>query len=433
MKIYATKIILLCCVFSIVSITAVAAQVTITAAEWQEDLLQLQKTVHSDYPFLFKKIKASDFDAKVAEFYTEIPSLEPHEIPVGFSRIVSLFQYGHTQIPFSSIAKEHVLPINLYQFSDGVFIEGAHNDYVQTVGAKVIAIEGVAIEKALKMVRAVVPAENDQYFKAFGIRFVTAPAVLHAQGVISTFKTDISLTLEKEGATFQQVFKAVRLKEISKSYSLTVPNDQWVSARNQNSTPFYLKHLQEKIYYFEYLKDQKVVYARQSQVFNAEDESIADFYNRLFAFIEVNDVEKLIFDVRLNGGGNNYLVKPLITGVIETKKINQKGKFFVITGRRTFSAAQNMVNRLDNYTNAIFVGESTAENINFYGDSKPVVLTNSNLTVYLSWAWWQDKPAWENGEGLWPDLFIKTSFEAYRSNQDPVLEAALSYKTVQDK
>ena len=44
---------------------------------------------------------------------------------------------------------------------------------------------------------------------------------------------------------------------------------------------------------------------------------------------------------------------------------------FVIIGRRTFSACQNLVNELDNYTNAIFIGEPTAENINFYGDTRP--------------------------------------------------------------
>ncbi len=31
----------------------------------------------------------------------------------------------------------------------------------------------------------------------------------------------------------------------------------------------------------------------------------------------------MVLDVRLNGGGNNYLNKPVVTGIIESKKINQ--------------------------------------------------------------------------------------------------------------
>ncbi|MEL6810708.1 MAG: tetratricopeptide repeat protein [Bacteroidota bacterium] len=403
------------------------AQESMTASQWQEDLRFLQSTVHKDYPFLFDKVTASDFDAEVEKLYAEIPSLEPQELPVAFARIVSLFEYGHTQLPFSTLAKDHVLPINLYWFTDGVFIEGAHKTYENTVGAKVLEIEGVPIEKVFEMIRPVVPVENDQYFKAYGIKFATAPSVLHAQRVMPKFKTTVTLTLEKEGRQFTQEIASVAYKDISRDYGWVVPNDTWVSGRDQSKTPLYLKHLQDKIFYFEYLEDEKTVYARQSKVRNQEDETLAEFYKRLFEFIDTHEVEKLIYDVRLNGGGNNFLNKPLITGVIETKKINQRGKFFVITGRNTFSACQNLVNRLDNYTNVIFVGEATSENINFYGDARRVTLPNSKLNTYLSWAWWQDKAPWENGEWMAPHIAVSMTSTDYFTNQDPTLAAALNY------
>jgi tetratricopeptide (TPR) repeat protein len=137
-------------------------------------------------------------------------------------------------------------------------------------------------------------------------------------------------------------------------------------------------------------------------------------------------VERLILDVRLNGGGDNHKNKPIVTGVIRTEKINQAGKFFVITGRRTFSACQNLVNELDNYTNCIFVGEPTAENINFYGDTEELTLPKSKIPVYLSFAWWQDKPQWVNDPWTAPHLAVDMSFEDFRSNRDPVLETALT-------
>ena len=86
---------------------------------------------------------------------------------------------------------------------------------------------------------------------------------------------------------------------------------------------------------------------------------------------------------RLLGGAVRELVVP-----------RREGKLFVLIGRRTFSAAQNLTNELDNYLPVIFVGEPTGENINFMGDNRPVTLPRSGLTFYLSWAWWQDKPQW---------------------------------------
>ena len=117
----------------------------------------------------------------------------------------------------------------------------------------------------------------------------------------------------------------------------------------------------------------------------------------------------------------------MITGIIRSEKINKSGKFFVILGRRTFSTCQNLVNELDTYTEAIFVGEPTAENINFYGDNRLVELPNSKIPARLSFAWWQDKPEWENGPWLAPHLAVDMTFEEYKNNHDPALEAIWEY------
>lgn len=401
---------------------------TLLATEWQDDLRFLQTKAHKEYPFLFKKITSEDFDAAVDKLYQEIPSLEAHEIPVAFSRIVALFEYGHTQLPFSTLANDQILPVNIYQFSDGVYIEGAHKNHLKIVGAKVLEIEGIPIMKVFEMIRPVVPAENDQYFKAYGLRFAMVPNILHAQGVISELKSDITFTLEKDGKTFKHTLKAVPRDQLSIDYSYVTPNDDWVSSRDQAWTPNYLKDL-EKLYYYEYFPKQKAVYVRHSSIRNDVSEDIKTFYGKVFDFIDTNDVEKLILDVRLNGGGNNYLNKPIITGIIERPELNKEGKFFTIIGRRTFSACQNLVNELDNYTNTIFVGEPTAENVNFYGDTKREILPNSGLSVYLSFAWWQDKPQWENRDWTIPHIAVDMTFHDYRTNYDPVLEAALNFSS----
>ena len=403
------------------------AQNTLSAAEWQEDLRHLQTLIHKDYSFLFKKTTAKDFDALVEELYHKIPSLEAHEIPIALARIVSSFEYGHTQITFSTVAKNGVLPINLYHFNDGVFIEGVQKEHETTLGAKVLKIGGKPIEDALALIRPVVPAENDQYFKGYGLRFLTVPDILHAQRVIPKASNSITLTLEKDGSTFEYTFPKIPLKALSRDYLFTIPNDQWLSSRSLDKTPLYLKHLNDKFYYFEYLADSKTLYVRQSSVFNDPSETLKDFYNRLFEFIDQNDIDKLIYDVRLNGGGNNYNNVNLIKGLMARPNINKKGHFFYIIGRNTFSACQNLTNEITNYTEAIIVGEPTAENVNFYGDARREVLPNSKISAYLSYAWWQDKPQWENKDWTIPHLAADMSFEQYATNQDPVLEEALTY------
>jgi tetratricopeptide (TPR) repeat protein len=403
------------------------SQTGLTPADWQSDLKFLQQTVHKDYPFLFKKVTTEKFDSAVKKLHKEIPAMKGHEILAGFGRIICLFQYGHTNLSWrESPVKYHMTPVNFYWFSDGVYIEGADKKYAQAVGARLVNVEGVPVMEALNAVRPLVPAENEQFFKSYSLDLLTIPEALHAQRVTKELKTTVTYTLEKDGKTFEQTFTAVAAFRFPREYGFVKNGGDWISARNQDVTPNYLKNL-DKIYYFEYLPEDKALYVRHSQIQDDKDEAIPAFYKRVFDFIEKNDVERLVLDVRLNGGGNNYKNKPVVTGVIESKKINKPGKFFVIIGRNTFSACQNLVNELHNYTNAVFVGEPTAENINFYGDTRRIVLPKSKLPVFLSFAWWQDKPQWENDDWLAPQLVVETSFDDYRSNRDPVLEACLKF------
>lgn len=404
------------------------AQTGLSAADWQSDLRFLQETIHKDYPFLFKKTTPEKFDAAVEQLYREIPKLQEHEIEVGLARLVSSFEYGHTALSLRrGPVKFHQLPVNLYFFSDGIYIEGIRKEYKEALGAKVISIEGTPVEKALEAIRPVVPTENDQYLKGYGLPYLLIPEILHAQKITPVLKQNITFTLERNGKTFEQTIASTDIADQPTDYGFTQQNDEWLSIRNQNATPLYIKDL-DKLYFYEYLPQHKTVYVRHSQVLDDQNQAtIKDFYNGVFDFIEKNDVDRLVIDVRLNGGGNNYKNKPVVTGIIQTKKINQTGKLFVIIGRRTFSACQNLVNEFSNYTNAIFIGEPTGENVNFYGDNHRVELPKSKTPVFLSFAWWQDKPQWENNPWLAPHLAVDMSFEQYRNNQDPVLDAALSF------
>ena len=187
------------------------AQQKIGSAQWQEDLRFLQHTVHKDYAFLFKKTTATAFDAAVDAFYEAIPEMQDHEVLVGFAKIIAMFQYGHTKISFSEgPVPYHQLPILTYQYKEGTFIHAAHKDYSSLVGAKILEVEGMPIDQVLKAIYPVVPAENEQFFKAYGGAYMSMPEVLHAQGITKNLKENVSFTLEKNGTVFNTTVIAKR-------------------------------------------------------------------------------------------------------------------------------------------------------------------------------------------------------------------------------
>lgn len=400
----------------------------INVAQWQEDLRFLQKTIHQDYAFLFVKTTKEAFDAKVEALYKDIPNLQAHEIVVRMTSIIASFKYGHTGISlYQKPINFHSLPYNLYEFEDEIYIQGLHKNDQKALGAKVVKINGIPIAEALEKIKPVVNAENEQYFKAYGIKYLSWPEVLHAQRITNTLQQEVVLTLQKEGKQFTHSFPVMADGERVPTHRGYVhQSEDWLDARDQSTTPLYLKNL-DKVYYATYLENKKAMYVRHSRIADEAEESTKDFYTRVLKEVENKEAEKLIIDIRLNGGGNNYLNKDVIKGIIQTEQINAIGKLFVIIGKRTFSACQNLVNELDNYTNVIFVGEPTAENINFWGDNRPLKLPNSGIIISLSYLWWQDKPSLENAEWMAPAIPVTMSFDEYRNNEDPVLQAALNF------
>lgn len=399
-----------------------------TTAEWQSDLKSLQHVVHSKYSNLFYNITAENWDKEVDKFYNAIPGMNNYEIVAGFVKLVALFQIGHTRINLSPLQNGdgkiqlHSYPVQFYKFSDGVYIIRADKKYKDAVGGKILSIGNIDIEKALEAVRPLVSFENEQGFNSSSMYFLTIAEFLKTQGIAES-DAEVTVKYLKDGHVETAVLKSDNNSAYLSHTGLNTPGD-WVSVRNTGEVPLWQKE-PLSYRYMEYLPESKILYVRHSAVVDDSAQTIESYFNNVFDFIDKNDVEKFVLDVRMNGGGNNYLNKPLITGIIKSEKINKDGKFYCIIGRRTFSAAQNLVNELEKYTEVIFAGEPTSENVNFYGDALTEELLVSGLQARLSWLWWQNLDPRDKRKATYPYLAVDMSFDDYKNNLDPVMNAVL--------
>jgi hypothetical protein len=155
-------------------------------------------------------------------------------------------------------------------------------------------------------------------------------------------------------------------------------------------------------------------------------ESLAVFTARIFRFIDENPVARLVIDLRWNNGGNTFLEMPLLHRLIGCEKVNRRGGLFVIIGRRTFSAAQNLATMIERHTEAIFAGEPTGASPNFVGESIPVELPYSKIRGTISDLYWQSGWAMDYRTWIAPRLYAPPTFATYTANRDPALEAILA-------
>ncbi len=255
------------------------------------------------------------------------------------------------------------------------------------------------------------------------------PEILHALEITNSLKT-VQFAVEKDGkqrVVSVQPTSSTEVKELDDTDTSWLNDPGWTDMRDKTSapTPLWLKDINNK-FWFEFLPDSKLLYVQINEIGNKKDETLAAFSKRLFEFVEINPVEKLVLDLRLNRGGNNTLITPLITDIIKSK-INKRGNFFTIMGRSSWSAAQNLLNELERYTNTLFVGEPSGSKGNTYGDSRRITLPNSKIIARVSVYYWQDWYPWDTRQWTAPNLTAELSPEDYKNNSDPAMKVILNY------
>ncbi|MBK7869357.1 MAG: hypothetical protein IPJ74_01075 [Saprospiraceae bacterium] len=239
-----------------------------------------------------------------------------------------------------------------------------------------------------------------------------------------------------DGRTEQGMLETFPWKLENHSEMLNPSRKAWVYA-NTNATnplPLYLQY-PEKNYWMQFIENQKILYFQFNQVVNqfnhAEnkaEESIETFSKRLLETITENPVEALVIDIRNNTGGNGFLALPIIKTIIKSEKINQSGKLFVITGRRTFSAAIDFACKLELWTNAMFIGEPTGSSPNNYGEHNPIILPYSGLMAsYASRYFQHGYSSNDNRPFIAPNIAAELRSSDYFNNIDPAMEAILKY------
>jgi tetratricopeptide (TPR) repeat protein len=389
------------------------ADITRTEA-WTGDLNYLQNRIIEVHYNLDDVMTEKDFNTLFDELKARIDELSDEQILVEIMKIIGRLGTGHNFIiPTSSkVGALKRLPIQIYQFTDGMYIVDAEEGFEKWIGFKVGKIGDTSIEDALEKTTLVNARDNDMQTLWLGPYFLSMPDVLKGLGIIENEKQVTISVIDSKG----------------KSQKLTMEPMSWnftgfpiTPPLKKESQPLYLSKM-DNIFWYESILENQAIYIKFNSVQDKNDQSLKDFTLEIQNLIDQKKPQFLVLDLRHNYGGNGAIRNHMLKLLVKFEANNPEGKIFVLMGRATYSAAQNLLTELSAQTNAILVGEPSSSKPTFVGEAGWFQLPYSGLIGIAASQYHKSSEAEDFRKWIAPHIPVSLSSTDYFSGNDMALD-----------
>jgi hypothetical protein len=376
--------------------------------QWHEDLQFLARELAKRHGDAFHHVSRERFNADVAELERRLDGLNPDEIYVGLNRIANLIGDGHTYIEFPPDTAN--LPIDIKRFGDDYRVDFVAAGQEKAIGMRVLNVQDMPLARARELLLTMTPQDETPVLAQARIEnFLTMGIVLHGYGIIPDRNTARFTLAGDDGHEFRMEFHALT----------PAAKVRWVPVYKE--PPLFRQKAGEPFWYTS-LPDSRAVYCNFRSY-----RQLAKNARGLLELVDQQHPDKLVIDLRQNGGGDyfeglRYLIEP----IRKRPDINRKGHLFVLIGPHTFSAAMSNAAHFRTKTAALLVGEPIGEKPNSYQEPRQMNLPNSHLMVRYSTKFYRFVETGENM--IRPDHEIVPSWNEFKAGRDPVLEWVLKYE-----
>lgn len=203
-----------CLVSSISASQVPAATVpSLTPEQWKSDVHYLYEQMAKKHKDLYHLTPKSTFDVGVAALESSIPNLTADQIEVEIAKLVAMVGDGHTvfelTVPFGmhGVQGRSFFPIDLYLFSDGLFVRSADPRYANIVGGRVVRIGPYTADDAIHAALALVSRDNDIDAMSRVPRIFTVPELMKGLG-LSSSTDEARFAIDQNGHTSTVTIKA---------------------------------------------------------------------------------------------------------------------------------------------------------------------------------------------------------------------------------
>lgn len=403
---------------------------SLTREQWLHDLDTLDSYILNNHINPFWHNEEAGYVAlfyQARDYVSNTQEVDSNIVNGYIERLVAYIADGHSYV-LGKTERYGTYPYLVEWFGDDLFIVRTDKEHKHLLGAQIVAFDDINVKTAANLIQPFLPAINSSSVKG-GSRYVYRyGGLLYAAG-ISKASDKITLKLKMPNG-----------KQVEENFNKDIRNYAdiefvYLGEGADAAKPIYRQKPGKK-QWLKFLEKDNALYVHFGLVIEDNDGDIASLSRQIMRFLDAHKVGKLIIDIRNNRGGNSYLNAPLINAIANNQQINQLGNLFILTNRRTFSAAINFAGNMEVKTRALFVGEKVGDSATFAGESGPQAkfrLPNSRIVVSLSFSEWNTTYDNDRRDAISLDIPVELSVKDLLAGRDPVLQAALDYKATPRK
>jgi len=368
----------------------------------KEDIEFLRQELPVKHVDLFFNLTPDEFNTRINQISSSLSSLNEETFMNRLFQLMVAIGDEHTRVEPPNMMK-YYLPIRFSQFEEGIFVTEIDSLHSDLLLSRIVAINKQPLKEIIVQFEKIIPSHNRSYFNFLMLFYLSNSYILKGMGLSDTTET-ISYALKDESGDIREINISP-----NQPHNLIKARESAISTINSGKSN----------YLFQFSKPENNLYINYLNCKDDKQYPFAKFTDDLFLIIENNKPRKIIVDLRFNGGGNSKVIQPFLDRIKESY-LNEKGSFYVLIGKNTFSSALLNAIDLKRNFNTILVGEPTAGSINHYGETLIFKLPNTQATVIYSTKYFE---TWKGHDGpLYPDIEIKYSVETFKENKDEALE-----------
>ena len=396
--------------------------------DWSEDLAVLRRELPARHKNLFFRTDGATFERSLATLESAWPHLDDAEVAWRLQECIVAMGDDHSGLTWSpppGAPARASLPLGLFFFADGWRVLAADRAHENLLGEKIASLGGVPMAEVESRIARLLSLENPWLVKSRLPQMITQPAVLRHCGLALDDALVITTAADRGGPhdtklSFESSSGAAGLVRFQ-------PRKAAETYANQRAILWHKILPAEGIFLLQYnrCEGREVAERRGDAAAAARLPSLAGLFagalSELQAAVESGRVRALVVDLRFNPGGASDFGTRFASQVAQIAKLHERGRVYVIIGRRTFSSAILNTGDFQRLLGARLVGEPTSGTRNHYGEVQTFTLPSSRAIVSYSTKYFGTPGG--RIEPLRPDIAAEMSFADFAAGIDPAIEA----------